>query len=43
MDFLDREEELAMLSRHLDRPGPGFFVLFGRRPIGKTPPMFTSG
>ena len=36
MDFLDREDELALVSDHLARPGAGFFVLYGRRRIGKT-------
>lgn len=36
MDFLDREDELALLGDHLDRPGAGFFVLYGRRRVGKT-------
>jgi hypothetical protein len=36
MEFLDRESELALLADHLQRPGPGMFVLFGRRRIGKT-------
>lgn len=36
MEFLDRETELALLSDHLERSGAGFFVLYGRRRIGKT-------
>ena len=36
MDFLDRENELALLRDHLDRFGAGLFVLYGRRRIGKT-------
>lgn len=36
MEFLDRESELELLADHLGRPGAGFFVLFGRRRIGKT-------
>ena len=36
MKFLDRETELALLSDHLDRPTSSFFVLYGRRRIGKT-------
>lgn len=36
MEFLDRESELAILSEHLDRRGAGFFVLYGRRRVGKT-------
>ncbi len=36
MEFLDRENELALLGDHLERKGAGFFVLYGRRRIGKT-------
>jgi len=36
MQFLDRENELALLVDHLERKGAGFFVLYGRRRIGKT-------
>lgn len=36
MEFLDREHEISLLSEHLERPGAGFFVLYGRRRIGKT-------
>jgi len=36
MKFLDRETELALLADHLERSGAGFFVLYGRRRIGKT-------
>lgn len=36
MDFIDREDELALLAAHLDRPGAGFLVLYGRRRVGKT-------
>jgi len=36
MEFLDRETELAILVDHLERKGAGFFVLYGRRRIGKT-------
>ncbi len=36
MEFVGRERELALLREHLDRPGAGLFVLFGRRRIGKT-------
>ena len=36
MEFLDREDELALLDDHLKRPGASLFVLYGRRRIGKT-------
>ncbi|MBI2841608.1 MAG: ATP-binding protein [Acidobacteria bacterium] len=36
MEFVDRENELELLGRHLARRGPGMFVLYGRRRIGKT-------
>jgi len=36
LEFLDRETELALLADHLERPGACFFVLYGRRRIGKT-------
>lgn len=36
MEFVGRREELAVLADHLDRPGAGLFVLYGRRRIGKT-------
>ena len=36
MQFIDREQELALVRDHLGRPGAGLFVLYGRRRIGKT-------
>ena len=36
MEFVVRSRELAMLADHLSRPGAGFFVLYGRRRVGKT-------
>ncbi|MFH1176916.1 MAG: ATP-binding protein [Acidobacteriota bacterium] len=36
MRFVDREDELKLLTDHLTRPGAGMFVLYGRRRIGKT-------
>ncbi len=36
MEFVDRSRELALLGDHLSRPGAGFFVLYGRRRVGKT-------
>lgn len=36
MEFMGRESELSLLEDHLHRPGPGLFVLYGRRRIGKT-------
>ena len=36
MEFIDREDELAVLRDHLARPGAGMFVVYGRRRIGKT-------
>jgi hypothetical protein len=36
MKYLDRESEMALLEDHLQRPGAGLFVLYGRRRIGKT-------
>lgn len=36
MKFVDRDRELAILKDHLERPGAGLFVLFGRRRVGKT-------
>ena len=36
MDFMNRITEIDLVSDHLDRPGAGLFVLYGRRRIGKT-------
>ncbi len=36
MEFVDREDELAVLREHLARRRAGMFVLYGRRRIGKT-------
>ncbi|MBI5488482.1 MAG: ATP-binding protein [Deltaproteobacteria bacterium] len=36
MQFIDREQELALVRDHLGRSGAGLFVLYGRRRIGKT-------
>ena len=36
MPFHDREEELAFLRGHSERPGAGLVVLYGRRRVGKT-------
>jgi uncharacterized protein len=36
MAFVNRTRELRVLEDHLARPGAGFFVLYGRRRVGKT-------
>lgn len=36
MFFVNREAELELLDDHLTRPGAAFFVVYGRRRIGKT-------
>jgi len=36
MEFIDRDTELELLKDHMARQGPGLFVLYGRRRIGKT-------
>ena len=36
MEFVDRSRELSLLGDHLSRPGAGFFVMYGRRRVGKT-------
>lgn len=36
VEFLDRTDELAALEDHWARPGASFFVLWGRRRVGKT-------
>ena len=36
MEFFDRTDELAALEDHWARPEAGFFVLWGRRRVGKT-------
>ncbi len=34
--FVDRESELSLLKRELDRRGSSFVIIYGRRRIGKT-------
>ena len=36
MKFVDRSRELHLIGDHLSRPGAAFFVLYGRRRVGKT-------
>jgi AAA+ ATPase superfamily predicted ATPase len=36
MEFIDRQDELALLEDHVERPGASMIVVFGRRRIGKT-------
>jgi len=36
VEFFDRKDELAALEDHWRRPGASFFVLWGRRRVGKT-------
>ncbi len=35
-DFVDRLREIELLEAHLERPGGGLFVVYGRRRVGKT-------